>query len=448
MKNKLLKTLTPLVLVVLLIATLTSVFVLTAGAAENSVTIGFSGGSGTNMDSIPFSDETTDVSVVFEKNTHTTSPRWDSTCVRFYGTASVTNSMTVSVPDGYEIKTIQFTMNGTYTLSKVTPDSGTISGTKWTADSNNSTNSVVFTTTAQTRIEGVTVTYASVETGGEVPSECPHDINEPIGEAKEATCTEDGITAGLKCSECGVTLEAQTVIPATGHNFENGVCTECGEKQPATITIDRESFGEVSGNYGWYDWSDTATTGETIKGSGYIYAITASSIQINVSQNNGYCIFNTDALPGKIVSITLTAQKTTYRDFYVLTSATPYNKNSTPDTSSATSKNVTTSGATWEFDTTDRYFAIVVTGGAAYLSSIEITYEVCSHANTEAIGEAKAATCTEDGITAGSKCSDCGEILEAQATIPATGHKDEDGNNVCDVCEVSLCTEHVWVAAM
>lgn len=38
-------------------------------------------------------------------------------------------------------------------------------------------------------------------------------------DGKEATCTETGLTAGKKCSHCGVTLVAQTTIPATGHEY-------------------------------------------------------------------------------------------------------------------------------------------------------------------------------------------------------------------------------------
>lgn len=37
----------------------------------------------------------------------------------------------------------------------------------------------------------------------------------------------------------------------------------------------------------------------------------------------------------------------------------------------------------------------------------------------------KTATCTADGLTEGSKCSICGEILTAQETIPAAGHQPE-----------------------
>lgn len=50
------------------------------------------------------------------------------------------------------------------------------------------------------------------------------------GEA--ATCTEFGWSAGKKCSRCGVVLENQEIIPATGHNY-----TVISKKDP-TCTVD------------------------------------------------------------------------------------------------------------------------------------------------------------------------------------------------------------------
>lgn len=44
------------------------------------------------------------------------------------------------------------------------------------------------------------------------------------------------------------------------------------------------------------------------------------------------------------------------------------------------------------------------------------------------------ATCTQSGMTAGSKCSVCGEILVAPEEIAPLGHIDEDGDNLCDRC--------------
>ena len=101
----------------------------------------------------------------------------------------------------------------------------------------------------------------------------------------------------------------------------------------------------------------------------------------------------------------------------------------------------------WEFDTTDRYFAIVIASSAAYLSSIEITYAApCTNhtggtptctepakcencgaeygepaGHTEETIPAQAPTCTEDGLTAGVKCSVCETVLTAPQVDPATG---------------------------
>ena len=53
----------------------------------------------------------------------------------------------------------------------------------------------------------------------------------------------------------------------------------------------------------------------------------------------------------------------------------------------------------------------------------------------EVILEAKAATCTEDGLTEGKMCDRCGEILIAQEIIPALGHAYES------VVTAPTCTE-------
>lgn len=68
-------------------------------------------------------------------------------------------------------------------------------------------------------------------------------------------------------------------------------------------------------------------------------------------------------------------------------------------------------------------------------------------AHTPVADAAKAATCTTDGLTAGSHCAQCGQIIEMQKVIPATGHdyefvetvpctETEDGytNYRCSVC--------------
>ena len=54
---------------------------------------------------------------------------------------------------------------------------------------------------------------------------------EVIDEAKAATCTANGLTAGKHCSVCAEIIEAQLVVPATGHVYDDdydATCNACG----------------------------------------------------------------------------------------------------------------------------------------------------------------------------------------------------------------------------
>lgn len=65
------------------------------------------------------------------------------------------------------------------------------------------------------------------------------------------------------------------------------------------------------------------------------------------------------------------------------------------------------------------------------------------HVHTPETVAGKAATCTEKGLTEGSKCSECGEVIQAQTEIAALGHKwsavyatDADSHwQTCDRCD-------------
>lgn len=63
----------------------------------------------------------------------------------------------------------------------------------------------------------------------------------------------------------------------------------------------------------------------------------------------------------------------------------------------------------------------------------EAKLTVAAHEHTKVIDTpAVAATCTKDGCTEGSHCSECGEVLSKSEVIPATGHKLV--HKVCSVC--------------
>ena len=49
-------------------------------------------------------------------------------------------------------------------------------------------------------------------------------------------CTENGSTGDTVCLDCGEIIKAAELIEKTGHSYENGVCSICGQAAPDTIT--------------------------------------------------------------------------------------------------------------------------------------------------------------------------------------------------------------------
>ena len=65
---------------------------------------------------------------------------------------------------------------------------------------------------------------------GAIGQKCRHTYTE---EVTPPTCEEKGYTTHT-CTKCGHTYQ-DTYTEALGHNYENGVCTNCGEQQPASV---------------------------------------------------------------------------------------------------------------------------------------------------------------------------------------------------------------------
>ena len=66
--------------------------------------------------------------------------------------------------------------------------------------------------------------------------------------AKTATCTEDGYTGDEVCTVCGETVKKGEVIPATGHDYKDGKCTNCGETDPNYKPAEPENPGVKTGD--------------------------------------------------------------------------------------------------------------------------------------------------------------------------------------------------------
>ena len=69
--------------------------------------------------------------------------------------------------------------------------------------------------------------------GGTACAIVGHTITEYVSN-NDATCEEDG-TKTATCSVCGETDTVDDEGTALGHNYVDGVCTNCGEADPATV---------------------------------------------------------------------------------------------------------------------------------------------------------------------------------------------------------------------
>lgn len=72
------------------------------------------------------------------------------------------------------------------------------------------------------------------------------------------------------------------------------------------------------------------------------------------------------------------------------------------------------------YDSVVRILTVSEDGSAAKTYSVTLT-KACDHTNTE-IRDASNATCTEDGYTGDTYCTDCGALVSSGTVIAATGH--------------------------
>ena len=74
-------------------------------------------------------------------------------------------------------------------------------------------------------------------------------------------------------------------------------------------------------------------------------------------------------------------------------------------------------------------------------ASVTLEPEEEEHVHTEVKDPAVAPTCTKSGLTEGSHCSACGEVIKKQETVAATGHTEVKDPAVAPTCTKSGLTE-------
>ena len=112
-----------------------------------------------------------------------------------------------------------------------------------------------------------------------------------IQNAKEPTCTADGYTGDKVCVVCDDVVEYGTVIPATGHDYENGYCTICGEKDPDYVepepepepTYYRVDLRPVEG-------ATVILSADEVEEGGTLEGYVADDLMVTVSQGIGKAV--------------------------------------------------------------------------------------------------------------------------------------------------------------
>ena len=241
--------------------------------------------------------------------------------------------------------------------------------------------------------------------------------------AKDATCTEAGLTAGKKCTVCDKMTVKQESIPALGHDavIDTAVsptCTETGLTGGSHCTrCDYKVEQEVIPALG-HDMVIDAAVEPNCNDTGLTEGSHCSRCDYKIEQ---------DVIPALghdvkiIASLKPTCTETGLRQGYYCARCDGYNIKQ--DVVPAT-------GHSYD----DIYDEICNVCGHVRIAA-------CRHMNQADYGEAKDATCTESGLTLGVICKDCDEILKPQQIIEKLGH-----SVVYHDAKEATCTELGWGA--
>ena len=264
-------------------------------------------------------------------------------------------------------------------------------------------------------------------------------------------CTHTGLTEGSHCSVCNEVLKAQETVPATGHSYNKVVteptCTEkgyttytcsvCGDSYVAdyvdalghTVVVDPAVAPDCT-HTGLTEGSHCSVCNEVLKAQETVPA-TGHSYNKVVTEptctEKGYTTYTCSVCGDTYVADYVDALGHKYNA--VVTKPTCTEKGYTTYTCSVC-------GDSYVADYVDalghKYNAVVTKPTCTEKGYTTYTCSVCGDSyvadyvdalgHTVVVDPAVAPDCTHTGLTEGSHCSVCNEVLKAQETVPATGH--------------------------
>ena len=301
---------------------------------------------------------------------------------------------------------------------------------------------------------------------------------EEIVAGKEATCTEDGLTEGKKCSVCNEVLVEQTTISSKGHSYGDWVvvkeatetdkgskektCSVCNNKETQEIPVlghvhdfKEKVVAPTCTEKGYTEY--TCECGETKKEKevaalGHkeevIAAVAATCTKTGLTEGKKCSVCNEVLVAQKEVAkaahteVTVAAVAATCTK----TGLTEGKKCSVCNEVLVAQKEVAKAAHKEEV-----IAAVAATCTATGLTEgkkcsvcnevLVVQKEVAKVAHTEEIIPAVAATCSKTGLTEGKKCSVCNEVLVKQNDVARLSHKEEIIAGKKATCTTSGLTE-------
>ncbi len=451
-------------LVLVAVVAIVPMLAFTAFAADTEVTFEFgANGSATHADGsskTSYSETVSGYTLEITGGTSMYTGARDAkgnSCIKL-GTSSKTGGFSFTVPSdvtkvvinvaGYKATAAKLTINGTsYTTTKVS-NNGAYDAI--TVDTTSTKTVTLTTVSGGLRAMVNSITFVVSSSGD---SSCEHTNTTTT--TTDATCTENGFTT-ITCDDCGAvtsnititatghklgewsTIDSATctetgsktatctvcgavetdTIPATGHSYENGACTVCGEDEPnyKTLTFDNTAKRtEFTTSVQVWEENEITLTNDKASSTNSVadYANPArfykgSSITVKGKSN--------------IAKIEFACNNTTYATA-LKDSITDENVEVVIDGKIVT-VTLKTPASSFTIDN--------LSGGQVRMDSLTVYYvegaDECDHINTEPT--TIYATCAKDGEIV-TVCKDCGEITNVEI-LNALGH--DHVNGVCTRC--------------